>query len=463
MRVILLALLIFTSVAATAEFPQPGVQQTGTPPNIVVIFADDLGYCETEIYGCDLVPTPNIKSLADEGVAFTSGYVTSPVCSPSRASLLTGQYQHRFGFEYIPTAPEDGLAANIPTLADALKKQGYVTGMVGKWHMGEQAQHHPLNHGFDEYFGYLGWGGPYIDDKQPEAVFGSRHVPLNVPLWRGKQQVQEDQYLTDVFTREAVAFIDKHQAERFFLYLPYTANHEPLETTEAYFDRVPQVADKDSRVYAAMRVALDDGVGKVLASLEKHGLTENTIVILLSDNGAGIAPWGDNSPLRMGKSTFFEGGIRIPFALKWPAKVAAGQRYDKSVSSLDIFPTAVAAAGGELTANTPHDGVDLLPYLSGANGGQPHEQLYWRASRNWAIRDGNWKLIFAADRYWLYDLSKDIGEKNNLAAAQPDTVARLKATYDGWDKQMMQPAWSPMAAKTSSQFAVDGVDIRWEF
>ena len=447
-------------------------------PNVVVIFVDDLGYCDTELYGCDEVPTPNIKRLAEEGVLFTDGYVSSPVCSPSRAGLLTGRHQQRFGHEFLPLVFEEskaGLPVGEVTLADAMKETGYVTGMVGKWHLGSAEEFHPINRGFDEHFGMEPGGTDYIDPtredvrsyvppqarKQPTGKWEGRSVRTQIT--RGMEPVIEEEYLTEAFTREAVAFIEKHQERPFFLYLPYTAVHGPLQVTKKYYDRFPQIKDEARRIYAAMTSALDDGIGEVLDALEENGLEENTMVVFLSDNGAGVADYCTNEPLRMGKQTMFEGGVRVPYAIKWPAVIPKGATYNYPVSSLDVFPTALSAAGGQLPDEGVLDGVDLVPYLTGANTSKPHEQLYWRAGKVWAIRDDNWKLIHAADRYWLYDLDKDIGEINNLVEKRPDMLKRLAARYEQWNKGNIEPLWPAYAAKDMPEFAVDGVPVSWPF
>ena len=450
-----------------------------TPPNVVVIFADDLGYCDTELYGCDTVPTPNIKRLADEGVLFTDGYVSSPVCSPSRAGLLTGRHQQRFGHEFLPvTGPEssDGLPLTEVTLADAMKDAGYVTGMVGKWHLGSQEKFNPVNRGFDEFFGMATWGADYIDPTR-EDVRSIRRTRANVitkepAVWsgrgndnlqRGTTPVREDEYLTEAFTREAVAFIEKHKERPFFLYLPHLAVHGPLQVTRKYYDRFPHIDDESSRIYAAMTSALDDGIGVVLDTLEEHGLEENTLVIFTSDNGAGVADYCSNTPLRLGKQTMYEGGVRVPFAMKWPARIRKGTTYEHPISTLDVFPTAVAAAGGKLPEDKAIDGVDLISYLNGSNSIKPHNKLFWRAGSIWAARDGDWKLIYAADRYWLYDLSKDIGEKTNLADKRQEIVKQITASYEQWNSGNIDPLWPSFGAKGMPEFAVDGVNVNWTF
>ena len=446
-----------------------------TPPNVLLIFVDDLGYCDTELYGCDTVPTPNINRLADEGVLFTDGYVSSPVCSPSRAGLLTGRHQQRFGHEFLPSTAADstsGLPMGEVTLADVMRDAGYVTGMVGKWHLGVQKQFHPTNRGFDEFFGMTTWGADYVDPTRDDVKAIRRpRRPVPTGNWergidtvqRGTTPVAEGEYLTEAFTQEAIAFINKHKERPFFLYLPHLAVHGPLQVTQKYYDRFPHIKDESSRIYAAMTSALDDGIGEVLDALEQNGLDDNTLVIFTSDNGAGVADYCSNEPLRLGKQTMFEGGVRVPFAIKWPGKIPKGTTYEHPISTLDIFPTVLAAAGVSPPTDIALDGVDLMPYLSGSNSEKPHDKLFWRAGNIWATRDGDWKLIYAADRHWLYDLSADIGEKTNLADKRPDMVKEMTASFEQWNRGNVEPLWPSFGTKGMPRFSVDGVNINWTF
>ena len=446
-------------------------------PNIVLIFADDLGYCDSELYGCDRVPTPNMNRIANEGVLFTAGYVTAPVCSPSRAGLLSGRYQQRFGHEFLPSNETFGFPVDETTIADALRTVGYTTGMVGKWHLGVRDEFHPLNRGFDEYFGVIDWGSDYAnpyDEKTKRVAWPSEKAnppsAEEMAAWerhgvsavvRGTEPVTEKEYLTDALSRESVAFINKHKSEPFFLYVPYTAPHQPLQATQKYYDRFRNIEDESTRIYAAMTSAMDDGIGSILDALEDNGLEENTIVISLSDNGAGVADYCSNKPLRLGKQTLFEGGVRVPFTMKWPAKIDAGTVYEHPVISLDIFPTVMAATGKKTPALPGGDGVDLMPFLNGSNDGHPHDNLFWRSGPNWAVRSGHWKLINAGGQDWLYDLSTDIGEQVNVAKEHPEIVKTIKAKYDQWNSQMMDPLWPPIGVKSMPEFNVDGVEVEW--
>jgi arylsulfatase B len=389
---------------------------------------------------------------------------------------MTGRYQHRFGHEFLPEGDPDG-DAGLPvaetTLANAMQDAGYVTGMVGKWHLGAKDEFHPVNRGFDEFYGIVTWGADYADPtrrdvrvwthplakpRDPDAAWAGRGADT---VMRGTEPVEEPAYLTDAFSREAVAFINESKEEPFFLYVPYTAVHGPLQVTEEYYDRFHDIEDESKRIYAAMTSALDDGIGDIMAALEENGLEQNTLVVFLSDNGAGVADYANNAPLRLGKHTLFEGGVRVPFAMQWPGQIPAGGMYEHPVSSLDIFPTAIAAAGGGLPAERSMDGVDLLPFIKGPSNNQPHENLFWRQGLNWAVRQGDWKLIHAADQNWLYNLSKDIGETSNLAAEYPEIVEKLRASYEQWDAENIDPLWPHLGAKTNPAFAVDGVAIEW--
>jgi arylsulfatase B len=472
-------LAALVTVCATCVACSNDIETTSpesTRPNIIVLFVDDVGYCDTEIYGCDAVPTPNIKQLADDGIRFTAGYVTSPVCSPSRASLMTGRYQHRFGHEFLPEGDPDG-AAGLPvaetTLANVMQDAGYVTGLVGKWHLGAREEFHPVNRGFDEFYGMVTWGADYADPtrkdvrvwthplatpRNPDATWAGRGADT---VMRGTDPVEEQAYLTDAFSREAVAFIDENKDMPFFLYVPYTAVHGPLQVTQEYYDRFPEIEAESKRIYAAMTSALDDGIGSIMTALEENGLEQNTLVVFLSDNGAGVADYTNNAPLRLGKHTLFEGGVRVPFAMKWPAQIAAGKTYEHPVSSLDIFPTAIAAAGAKLPADRSIDGVDLLPFVTGAASEQPHESLFWRQGPNWAVRHGDWKLIHAAGQNWLYELSADIGEQYNIAEQNAEIINRLTKAFETWNSDNIDPLWPPLGGKSMPAFSVDGVSINW--
>jgi arylsulfatase A-like enzyme len=464
-------------MTATADrSPNRGVPQGSTRPNVVFILGDDLGYCDVSMYGCKEIPTPNIDSIAKNGVKFTNAYVSAPVCSPSRAGLITGRYQQRFGFEFNAgplqralTNKDMGLPLTEITLAQALKAAGYATGMVGKWHMGMNDRYMPTQRGFDEYFGFLFGANLYIDPNKPgvmtrasaaggEAPTASTRSAQN-PIYRNTAPVEEEQYLTDAFAREAVAFLDRHQKSPFFLYAPFNAPHTPFQATQKYLDRFPNVKDERRRVYMAMVSALDDAVGAILNKLRETGLERNTLVVFLSDNGCATYTGAcTNDPLRFGKLTHLEGGFRVPFAMQWPARLKAGTVSDQVISSLDLFPTAIALAGASLRKDRPYDGVDLLPYLTGKTRKPPHEVLCWRNGQNAAVRKGNWKLFKGGEHYWLFDLSNDIAEQRNLASKYPQVVEELKGELAKWVKQMKEPLWP--CREAPGAWEVDGVKLK---
>ncbi|MEW6212768.1 MAG: sulfatase-like hydrolase/transferase [Acidobacteriota bacterium] len=471
-----LILLLVTSLAGMTG-ASSGQRSSGAArrPNIVVILGDDLGYCDVSLYGCKDIPTPNIDSIGKHGMAFTNGYVTAPVCSPSRAALVTGRYQHRFGFEFNAgplqraiSNQEMGLPVSEITLADVLKRAGYATGMVGKWHLGMHEKFHPVRRGFDEYFGFLFGANTYINPratgvKNPvaggsEANPGWPRNPRN-PIYRNQTPVEEESYLTDAFAREAVSFIERHKQEPFFLYTPFNAPHTPLQATQKYIDRFAHIKDERRQVYAAMVSALDDAVGEILKKLRETGLEQNTMVIFLSDNGCATYTGAcTNDPLRFGKLTHLEGGFRVPFAVQYPARLKAGMVYDQPISSLDLFPTVVALAGGKMLTDRVYDGVDLMPFLTGQKKNAPHEVLCWRNGDNAAVRKGKWKLFKGGTQYWLFDLSKDIGEQKNMAGLHPELVEQLKKELAKWESQLKQPMWPCREAAGNWEF--EGVKLR---
>ncbi|MCI0492596.1 MAG: sulfatase [Planctomycetes bacterium] len=421
--------------AATALAAEP------SQPNIVVIVGDDMGYADVGTQGCRDIPTPHLDALANGGVRCTNGYVSGPYCSPTRAGLMTGRYQTRFGHEFNPAAVngnELGLPLSEITLANRLKDAGYATGLVGKWHLGELPRFHPLQRGFDEFFGFLGGAHSYFPGQ-------------GASILRGKQRVEENEYLTDAFGREAVAFIDQHRDQPFFLYLAFNAVHMPLQAPEDRLKQFAAIADPQRQAYAAMMSAMDDAVGAVLAKLQATELENNTLVFFISDNGGPAVNGSKNAPLHGFKRTTFEGGIRVPFFVKWPARLPAGKVYDQPVIQLDILPTALASAGVQIDPAWKLDGVDLLTYLSGDAPEQPHEALCWRLGQQMAIRQGDWKLLRSvsqangaankATRAQLYNLADDIGEQHDLSQQQPEQAAALQAAWDDWNAANVAPSW----------------------
>ncbi len=414
------------------------------PPNIVVILADDLGYADTGVQGCTDIPTPNMDAIAREGVRFTDAYVTCPICAPSRAGLLTGRYQQRFGFDDNGGPDPEanfGIPADQITMGEALRAAGYRTAVIGKWDVGLREELRPNNQGFDEFFGFL----PGVNDYLPEHT--GALPDRSAPIYRNTQVVNEPQYLTDAFGREAAAFIEQNADQPFLLYLPFNAVHTPLVATPQYLQRFEHLTP-ERQVYAAMVSAMDDAVGQVCAALRDADLEQNTLIFFLSDNGgasgrgAAHSSSADNHPLSGRKGTFWEGGIRVPFFVKWPAAIAPGQVLSQPVSALDILPTALAAAGATYSGKQPLDGVDLLPLMRGDSDKAPHEALFWRYHEHTAIRRGDWKLIVFADgKTQLFNLRNDIGETTNLAEQNPQRVAGLRRQLEAWKAELPPPAW----------------------
>ena len=442
MKNYVLPLLVIVCALASSREAQTA------PPNIIVILADDLGYGDVGFNGCPDIPTPNIDSLAANGALCTNGYATHPVCSPSRAAIMTGRYQQRYGYEssppfdaILPLNPDLGLPETEITLPQLLKPAGYVCGAVGKWHLGFAPNLFPTQRGFDEFFGFLDAQQRYYDTW----------------IYQGEILIKESTYLTDAFTREGVSFINRHASEPFFLYLAYNAVHKPYDQPpDVYMQRVADIPDLQRQIYAAMVVALDDGVGQVLATLQTQNLLDKTLIFFLSDNGAPDKPFTRNFPLRGYKGDVLEGGVRVPFAMQWPARLPAHIVYDDVVSSLDIVPTVAAAAGIALPADRPYDGTDIAPYLAGEQVGPPRT-LFWRwfglgpdgppgaSDPIWAVRSGSLKLVVERARSeqsaTLYDLSNDIGETQDLATAQPADVDSLLQLYALWTQNTIPPCW----------------------
>lgn len=449
-----LAVCLATFAVATAISSHVAAAEKASKPNILVILADDLGYHDIGVQGGTVVPTPNIDALAASGVRCTSGYVSAPYCSPSRAGFLTGRCQTRFGHEFNPHVGNEatlGLPLDQRTIADRLRAAGYATGLVGKWHQGFNAAHHPQSRGFDDYFGFLVGGHNFLLHKDAEPHFGSGHS-LNM-IYRGRELQKLDGYTTDVFTDEALSFMDRHAEKPWFLYLAYNAVHTPLEVLEKYGARVPaSVTDPDRRGYLSLLIGLDDAIGRIAASLRKTGRDKDTLIFFFSDNGGpGRKPYlaynsAVNTPLRGDKGQTLEGGIRVPFFVSWPGKLPAGAVYDQPVSALDVLPTACSVA--EAKTDGDLDGVNLLPFLAGKNSAAPHKSLSWRFGPQKAIRQGKWKLVdwrdFDAKRqsgWQLYDLSEDIGETRDLAASRPELVKELSAAWDAWNQGNIAPLW----------------------
>ena len=422
-------------------------------PNLIIILTDDQGYNDVGFNGCTDIPTPHLDKLADDGVIFTDGYVSYPVCGPSRAGLLTGRYQDRFGFTTNPTIdpgnPDAGLPKSEENIAEVLNKANYSSAIIGKWHMGSHPSNHPLNRGFEYFYGFLSGGHNYFPTnyKLNDLTEVSRIWEwYNTRLLENFDRINvHDYYLTDVLTNAATDFIDAKAKsnQHFMLYLAYNAPHAPLQATEKYLSRFPHIADEERRTYAAMVSCVDDGVGRVMESLRRNNIEEDTIVVFLSDNGGALTKnASDNGALRGAKSDLFEGGIRVPFAMQWKSIIPAGQIYSHPVISLDIMGTITALAGVKIAEDRPLDGVNLLPYLTGENKEAPHDQLFWRKreQQGMCIRNGDTKLVANTQRhknsYQLFNVENDLSETKNLRKQNPEKSQQLLEAWEAWNDQL---------------------------
>jgi arylsulfatase A-like enzyme len=421
-------------------------------PNVILIVADDLGYADVGFNGCQDIPTPNIDRIAKAGVICTSGHVSYAVCSPSRAGLLTGRYQYRFGYErnplYVTTDSTMGLPLSEETMADVLGRSGYNSMLVGKWHLGAHMSLHPLKRGFNEFFGFLGGGHQYFPQnltlQKPEDANGEAES-YRTKLNRNYASVEETEYLTDAFSREAVSFTVKNQQNPFFLYLAYNAPHAPLQAPEKYLSRFENIKNPKRRTYAAMVSAIDDGVGLLLDKLKETGQIDNTIIVFISDNGGPLSDNGsNNAPLRGQKGSVFEGGIRVPFAIQWNKKIPANSRYDKPIISLDIFSTVLANIKGATQPKNPLDGVNLLPYLTNKEKKAPHDFLFWRMfdKSNYAIiSKEEKKMVILKDTTFLFNLKKEINEKTDLLSEEKALTVEISKARIRWEKGMIAPVF----------------------
>lgn len=438
--------LAFTWTSCCALFAAPATAR----PNILILLADDLGYADLGIQGSKDIPTPHIDSLAHHGVRCSEGYVSSPMCSPSRAGLITGRSQSRFGHEVNwepdwPADPNDprGLPLTEKTFGDHLKAAGYHTGVVGKWHLGEAPPYHPNRRGFDEFFGFIGGGHNYFcgvyRDTPPQNYYNS-------PLERnGVPQPVTPGYVTTVLGDEAASFIHRNQQMPWLLYTAFNAPHTPLQATPELLERVKHITDEPRRTYAAMIVGMDDAVGKILKQLREDGLEERTLIFFLSDNGGTTEEdTSSNKPLRGRKGMMWEGGIRVPFLTQWKGVLPAGKTYDRPVSSLDILSTALAAAGTPGLGGQPLDGVDLVPFLTGKKSGDPHEMLFWRMTERdiRAVRDGSHKLVKQGEKPNLFNLTTDARESKDLDGKLPEVQDRLQKAYDEWAATLPKALWT---------------------
>jgi arylsulfatase A-like enzyme len=461
------------------------------PPNILLIVMDDLGKSEISCYGSTTVKTPHLDQLATEGIRFTDCYVTAPVCAPSRAGILTGRYNERYGFETQPMEvypnnlpsywigkymvntgefvldakprfpPEwqiqkQGLLPSEINLAEFLKMRHYSTACIGKWHLGFSKAQIPNNCGFDYQYGFYGAFSLYSEKRNDPGMvnyiqdsFSAKHQwnmgrKETSAIRRDDKVINEKRYLTDAIKEEAISYMTIHQTDPFFLYVAFNAVHVPFQAPVGYFEKYGNISDKNKRVYYAMVSALDDAIGEIMDKLKSLGLENNTIVYVLSDNG-GAAYTGatDNKPYKGGKLTMFEGGVNVPFFMKWKGILPEGEVYTNPVSSMDIFMTSAKLAECSLPDERIYDGVDLMPYLKGRKEGQPHDRFYWKADHIHAARVGDWKYLQSIRDGWieLYNLKEDRYEQIDLHTISRDELIKLQEIFAKWEKELMPPLW----------------------
>ncbi len=468
----------------------PSAPPAARPPNIILILMDDMGFNDISLTnggaGDGSVMTPNIDAIARRGVNFTNGYAANAVCAPSRASIMTGRYSTRFGFEFtpfpkvgatifrwmqdiehpalpsfidqaavdaLPDMKELGMPSEEITIAEVLKDAGYYTAHIGKWHLGGASGMRPEDQGFDDSL-YLS-GVLYLPEDDPDVVNAKRAEDgIERMVWtfadysaqfNGGKPFQPDGYLTDYYTNEALKVIESNRNRPFFLYLAHWGIHNPLQAKKEDYDALAHIEDHHLRVYSAMIRSVDRSVGAITAKLEALGLAENTLILLTSDNGgAGYIQLPDiNKPYRGWKLTHFEGGTHVPFMAKWPARIEAGSTLAAPVHHIDLYNTIAAAAGGTVPSDRIIDGADLMPFITGADTGIPHRTLFWREGHQQALQHDGWKLIRAErpDKRWLFNLTEDPTEQTNLATQMPAKVAELEALLAAHNAQQMAPRW----------------------
>lgn len=440
-----LTLLAYVGSAATAWASTPAKK-----PNILYILADDLGYADLSVQGQKKFQTPNIDSIFEQGVRFTNGHVSNSVCAPSRAGLITGRLGSYFGFEanlpHKSYAPHStiGLDPEQKTIADVLKPAGYKSFCIGKWHLGYNVElFHPNRRGFDEFVGLLGGSRSYfkIDYNRGNSLQHNGEY-LEEP---------DDMYITDFLTDKAIGLIRDHHAESpeqpFFMYMSYTAPHHPMDAKESDLARVTNITKEPRRTYVAMVLSMDDNIGRLQACLEELGIADNTMVVFMSDNGGPIGKNGSwNGQLRGGKGSLFEGGVRVPFGMKWPGVIPAGQVNNAFVSSVDLMPTFAAISGADQLQPIVSDGMDLIPMLTGKVKDYPNRLFFWRRGNmtNVAARYRNYKYIHNRrnETEYLFDLHKDPYEKNNLINAEPKYAEVLRKIQAKWEATLPDPSFS---------------------
>ncbi len=474
---------------------KPVGQSVGNRPNIILIIVDDLGKTDITLYGEGKVNTPHIDQLGAEGVIFDQAYVTSPVCSPSRAAIMTGRYPQRFGFTYqmhefyvanrlqyfgfkylvdsypwlprglenvpdVEMARKQGLPPSEITLPELLKKEGYKTALIGKWHLGVHEQNEPCNFGFDYQYGFYASHSLYAPEQDPGIV----NVKIDEDfsdtyIWKGQRQgphaiyrnckeIEEKEYLTNAITRECKDFIEANMDTSFFLIASYNAPHTPLQAPTEYVEKFNHIKDPVERVYYAMIQSLDDAIGDLHVYLKEMNIDENTLIFFVSDNGGATYTYTtDNFPLKGGKITDFEGGLNVPMIMKWGSNIPQGSHFNNPVSSMDIFGTICSLLQLDLPQDRIYDGVDLLPYLFNENTRDlPHDNLYWFRGNTKAIRTKEWKLVWNDEfnERSLFYFGENNLEQTDVLSANPQIADNLEKAHDNWASELLKPLWPPL-------------------
>ena len=468
----------------------PKASPADSLPNIVLILADDLGMYDMSFYGGKNVETPYIDGIARAGVAFDQGYVAAPMCSASRAAILTGRYPQRFGFEFqmhdrylknrleylgfkffistdiwqprpmdkVPLKKDierQGLPPSEISIADLLKARGYATALIGKWHTGSNPANLPVSFGFDYQYGFFDAHSMYapegtkgITDQRIKKDFTDQYNwkrgrKNTNGIFRNYERIEEKEHLTEAITRESINFIRQQKDGPFFLFAAYNAPHTPLQAPDEYVKLYKDEPDPVKRVYYAMIKQLDESIGRLLGELERLEILDNTLLIFLSDNGGATYTYTtENGSLRGGKITDFEGGTRVPFFISWPGKISAGSRFRHPVSAMDIYPTIAAAAGCPLPISRQIDGKDLQVYIH-SDSIAPHNELFWQRGNTRAVRSGDWKVVWNAEfgDTLLFNIKDDPNETRDLFQLQKDLATDLIRIHDTWSATLNKPLW----------------------
>ncbi|MBR9912735.1 MAG: sulfatase-like hydrolase/transferase [Gammaproteobacteria bacterium] len=446
-------ILTLCSVASTA--------MAADRPNILFILADDLGYADVGFNGAKDIVTPNLDQLARQGTTFTRAYAAHPFCGPSRAGLLTGRYPHHYGAPFnLPERSGLGIPLQEVFIAQVLKDSGYLTGALGKWHLGEAPQFHPNRRGFDEFYGFLGGGHEYFPASYAQTNKGSlgeefTYIPeYQLPIQHNGKAVVETEYMTDALSREAVAFVKKAAAVKqpFFLYLAYNAPHTPLQAKAEDMAMFPDIKDSKRKTYAGMVYAVDRGVGRIVDALQQSGQLDNTLIVFTSDNGGKLTAGGNNHPLREGKGSIYEGGSRVPMLFHWPQKLPGNRRFEHPVLALDFYPSFAALAGARIPQGKVLDGKDILPYLSANKNPRANEPYYVLRHRHGfsdaAVHKDQWKAVkVSATRWKLFDIENDISESHDLSSENAALLADLVRRMEMWSWSNTQPLWFSATAE----------------